>query len=138
MRQGLTYLLLFLTLTIILCSAKTEKKLFHEYQGGFFGYSSTTLKLYIDSTYYFSEWNHTGRSIKDIGKWGKTNNHYYLNSNTKTRWSGRNGKSAKFFRFEMQPFSINVDTLRLLPKDNKDLDYIKEYYTLYKVDKQNN
>ena len=65
-------------LTVILCSAKTDEKQFDEYQGGRFGYSGVTLKLYNDSTYYYSEWNHTGRSKKDNGKWKKINYLYYL------------------------------------------------------------
>jgi hypothetical protein len=120
-------------LTVILCSAKTDKKQFDEYRGGRFGYSSVTIKLYNDSTYYYSEWNHTGRSIKDNGKWGKINDHYYLNSTSKTRWTSRNGKSDKIYRFETQEFNITIDTLRFMPKDAKDNDYFDAYYTLYKV-----
>lgn len=119
--------------TVILCSAKTDEKQFDEYQGGRFGYSRVTLKLYNDSTYYYSEWNHTGRTIKDSGKWGKTSQYYYLNSKTKTRWTSRNGKSDKIFRFEMQQFTIIGDTLKLIPKDQKDNDYFEWYYKLYKV-----
>ncbi len=120
-------------LTAVLCSAKTNEKQFGEYRGGRFGYSGVTLKLYNDSTYCYSEWNHTGRSIKDNGKWGKTNDHYYLNSASKTRWTGRNGKSKKTYRFHNQEFIITVDTLKFLPKEVKDNDYFDAYYKLYKV-----
>jgi hypothetical protein len=120
-------------LTVILCSAKTDEKQFDEYQGGRFGYSGVTLKLYNDSTYYYSEWNHTGRSIKDNGKWKKINYLYYLNSTSKTRWTGRNGKSDKIYRFEKQEFIITGDTLKFIPKDAKDNDYFDAYYKLYKV-----
>ena len=125
--------ILILFLTLILCSAKTDEKIFDEYQGGRFGYSNVTLKLFSDSTYYYSEWGHTGRSIKDSGKWGKTNKHFYLNSETKTSWTGRNGKSEKIYRFEMQKFTILGDTLKLIPKKHKDNDYFDAYYKLYKV-----
>jgi hypothetical protein len=134
MKGGYKYILIIF-LTVILCSARADKKQFDEYQGGRFGYSGVTLKLFSDSTYYFSEWNHTGRSIKDSGKWGKTNQYHYLNSNTKTRWTGRNGKSDKIFRFEMQQFTIKGDTIKLMQKDQKDNDYFDMYYKLYKVEK---
>jgi hypothetical protein len=125
--------ILTLFFTVLLCSAKTDEKIFDEYQGGRFGYSGVTLKLYSDSTYYYSEWNHAGQSIKDSGKWGKTNQHFYLNSETKTRWTGRNGKSDKIYRFKMQKFTILGDTLKLIPKDQKDNDYFDAYHKLYKV-----
>ena len=51
-------------LTIIICSSKTDEEQFDEYLGGRFGYSVVNIKLYNDSTYYYSEWNHTGRSIQ--------------------------------------------------------------------------
>jgi hypothetical protein len=125
--------ILTIILTIILCSAKTVEKQFDVYQGGRFGYSGVTLKLYSDSTYYYSEWNHTGRSIKDNGKWGRRYDHYYLTSKSKTRWTGRNGKSDKIFRFETQEFIMMSDTIKFIPKDAKDNDYFDAYYKLYKV-----
>jgi|694.fasta_scaffold148540_2 hypothetical protein len=125
--------ILTIILTIILCSAKTVEKQFDVYQGGRFGYSLVTLKLYSDSTYYYSEWNHTGRSIKDNGKWGRIYDHYYLTSKSKTRWTGRNGKSDKIFRFETQEFIMMSDTIKFIPKDAKDNDYFDAYYKLYKV-----
>lgn len=125
--------ILTIILTIILCSAKTVEKQFDVYQGGRFGYSGVTLKLYFDSTYYYSEWNHTGRSIKDNGKWGRRYDHYYLTSKSKTRWTGRNGKSDKIFRFETQEFIMMRDTIKFIPKDAKDNDYFDAYYKLYKV-----
>ncbi len=125
--------ILTIFLIVILCSAKTYERQFDEYQGGRFGYSGMTLKLYNDSTYYYSEWNHTGSSIKDNGKWGKVNDNYFLSSKSKTRWNGRNGKSDKIYRFEMQEFIITGDTLKLIPKDQKDKDYYEAYYKLYKV-----
>jgi hypothetical protein len=127
--------ILIIFLTVILCSARTNEKQFDEYHGGRFGYSGVALKLFSDSTYYYSEWNHTGRSIKDSGKWGKSNQYYYLNSNAKTRWTGRTGKSDKIFRFEMQQFIIKGETIKLMPKDQKNNDYFEMYYKLYKVEK---
>ncbi len=135
--KGLHKYILAIILTVILCSAKTVEKSFDEYQGGRFGYSGVTLKLYNDSTYYYSEWNHTGRSIKDSGKWRMANKHYYLNSMTKTRWTGRNGKSDKIFRFEMQQFIVTGDTLKLIPQNEKDADYYDKYYKLFKVSNTN-
>ncbi|MBK8673224.1 MAG: hypothetical protein IPN93_09600 [Bacteroidetes bacterium] len=120
-------------LTIIICSAKTDEEQFDEYLGGRFGYSVVNIKLYNDSTYYYSEWNHTGRSIKDNGKWKKINDHYYLSSTSKTRWTGRNGKSNKIYRFESQEFNITNDTLRLIPKVAKDQAFFDSYYTFKKV-----
>ena len=131
--KGLHKYILTIILTIILCSVKTVEKQFEEYQGGRYGYSGVNLKLYSDSTYYYSEWIHTGQSIKDSGKWKKINNHYYLNSISNTKWTGRNGKSDKIYRFEMQEFTILGDTLKLIPKDQKDNDYFDAYYKLYKV-----
>ena len=119
-------------LAIIFCAAKDEKP-FDEYQGGRYGYSKATLKLYSDSTYGYSEWIHTGSSIHDNGKWGKINHVYYLSSKSKTRWTGRHGKSDKAFRFEMQQFTITADTLKLIPKNEKDADFFDAYYTFYKV-----
>ena len=110
-----------------------DKKQFEEYRGGRFGYSVVTIKLYNDSTYYYSEWNHTGHSIKDNGKWGKINNCYYLNSKSKTKWTGRNGKSKRIYRFEMQEFILSSETLKFIPKEALDIDYFDTYYKLYKV-----
>lgn len=117
----------------------TTEKQFDEYKGGRYGFSGVTLKLYCDSTYYFSEWNHTGRSIKDIGRWGKINDNFYLVSDSKTKWSLRWGKeySKKTYRFTMQEFKIIGDTLKFIPKDSTDNDYYDEYYSLYKVIKTN-
>jgi len=131
--KGLLKYLFIIILTITLCSAKTLRKQFDEYQGGRFGYSGVTLKLYSDSTYYYSEWNHNGYSIEDNGKWGRKNGRFYLNSKYRTRWSGKNVKSYKIYRFETQEFIISSDTLKFIPKDAKDNDYYNEYYKLYKV-----
>ncbi|HNL06356.1 MAG TPA: hypothetical protein PKH93_02210 [Chitinophagales bacterium] len=141
MKQQYKHIIAFF-LIAILCSAITNEKLFEEYVGGRFGFSGITIKLYNDSTYYCSEWNHTGRSIKDNGKWGKIDNHYYLNSISKTRWTGRGGKSKRLYRFDVQEFIIHGDTLKFIPKNAEDIRYNAEdiryydlYYKLYKVTK---
>lgn len=126
--------ILMIGLIAILCAARPEEKRFDEYQGGRFGYSGIVLKLYSDSTYYYSEWNHSLGVLKDAGKWGKANQNYYLNSKGKTIRTGRTGSSQEHFHFEMQPFKITGDTVKFVPKDEKDVDYFDAYYTLYKVD----
>ena len=108
----------------------TDNQPYNEYNGGRFGYSGVTIKLYSDSTYYYSEWNHTGQSINDNGKWTFQDERFQLQSSSRTRWTGRNSKSAKTYRFDMQEFTINGDTLKLVPKDITDNDYYETYYTL--------
>lgn len=130
-RQSKFILILFLA--TIFCAAKVVEKQFNEYKGGRLGYSRATLKLYADSTYYYSEWVHTGRSIKDNGKWGRSKNRYYLTSKSKTKWTGKSGTSNKIFRFEMQEFIILNDTLKMIPKNVTDCDYFESYYKFYKV-----
>jgi hypothetical protein len=116
---------------VLLCSAKTEEKQFDEYRGGRSGYSSVTLRLYNDSTYHYSQWDHTRSTIEDNGKWKRISDHYCLNSTSKTRRTWRGGKSDRFYRFEQQEFMITGDALQFVPKDAKDNDYFAEYYRLY-------
>ncbi len=123
---------------ITFCSAKTDEKQFDEYLGGRFGYSVVNIKLYNDSTYYYTEWNHTGRSIKDNGKWDKINDRYYLNSKSKIKWNSHIGRSNKINRFESQEFIISNDTLRFVPKEGKDIEYFDLNYSLLKFTNSKN
>lgn len=121
-----------LLLIVILCSTKTDENKFDEYQGGRFGYAYVSLKLYKDSTFAYTEWNHTG-SIKDSGIWQKNKQYFYLNSNSMTSWTTKQGKSDMSYRFKMQKFTIVADTLKLIAKNRRDTDYFDTYYKLYKV-----
>ncbi len=96
-----------------------------EYGGGRIGFSACHLKLYDDSTYYWHEWTHAGLNLNDTGTWSELNGHFYLQSAIK-----RKQKATDIIRFEAQEFTINGDTLRLIPKDPKQIDYYSEYFTL--------
>ena len=122
-----------LTLLLISCSATYE-----EFTGGRYGHSFVTIKLYADSTYSYSEWVHTGLSIDDKGKWTNQNGRFYLQSSSRTRWTGIVYKSAKTYLFNMQEFTIDGNTLQLIPKDTTKSDYYYTYYNLVKTIKTNN
>ena len=120
-------------LVIVLYSFISEQKQFVEYHGGRMGFSGVSLKLFNDSTYSYSEWNHTGRSIIDNGKWGRVNEKYFLNSSSMTRWKTRKGKSDKIYRFQSQEIVFTGDTLKFIPINDEEKDYYDDYYRLFRV-----
>lgn len=95
------------------------------YSGGRIGFSACHLKLYEDSTYYWREWTHAGLNLNDTGTWSELNGHFYLQSAIR-----RKQKATDIIRFEAQEFTVNGDTLRLIPKDPEEEDYYSEYFTL--------
>jgi hypothetical protein len=106
-----------------------EKLTSETYNGGRFGYVYTTLFIYSDSTYQYSEFVHSGRSIDDFGKIENLNGKTYLNS-IKTKTEFRKGKSSKKLHFKKQKIKINGDTLFIIPEKDKSPETLKLFYTL--------
>ncbi len=120
---------------ILLIGCSTHKKYNLEkltsetYNGGRFGYVYTTLFIYSDSTYQYSEFVHSGRSIDDFGKIKSFNGKTYLNS-IKTKTKYRKGKSSKKKYFKKQEIKIKGDTLFIIPEKLKSTETLKLFYTL--------
>lgn len=129
-RELLIVIILFL---FVGCSSiiMKENVPYERFNGGRFGYSSNTLNVYSDSTFYYSEWVHTGRSVKDIGEIEYVNGKTYLNS-TKTKSKYRKGKTSNNLKFTKKEILIKGDTLFIVPKHKKNLEFNKEYYTFIK------
>ena len=106
-------------------------KTFREFNGGRWGYSYTSIKLYDDNTYYFSEWQHTSYSIQDSGKYFLVNDTFFLNSIIKTRQKAKNNKDKSRYRFDKQPFILKDSILQILPKSKIDASFYDAYYTFY-------
>jgi len=106
-----------------------EKLISETYNGGRFGYVYTTLFIYSDSTYQYSEFVHSGRSIDDTGEIKNLNGKIYLNS-IKTKTEFRKGKSSKKLHFKEQEIRINGDTLFIIPVKSKSPETLKLFYTL--------
>lgn len=106
-------------------------KTFREFNGGRWGYSYTSIKLYDDNTYYFSEWQHTSYSIQDSGKYFSANHTFFLNSIIKTIPKSKNNKDKPRYRFDRQPFILKDSILKILPKNKKDTSFYDDYYTFY-------
>jgi len=124
------FILLFLLLGCSTLKRQDSKKITSEtYNGGRFGYTYTTLYIYSNDTYVFSEFVHTGRTVDDNGTLEKLNGKTYLNS-TKTKTKFRKGKSSKELRFIKQEIKINGDTLLIIPKKQTSPEVIKQFYTL--------
>jgi hypothetical protein len=123
----------YLLVIILLLQPDSEsQKHFTEYEGGRWGYSTTRIKLYSDSTYnYYESVNRL--YIKDEGIWKKDKKGFVLNSK-KTR-SKSTGNSSKKHRFKNQKFSITGDTLQLIPKEIEDISYYNAYYKMIRVNK---
>lgn len=124
---------LLLLSALLFWSASKPKVPYDRYIGGRFGFSGVTLNLYKDSTYTFREWNHTGYTCEDEGNWIETSGHFYLNSSSKRKRKPRFSRTKPYIRFFQQEFTIEGDTLKLIPEDTSHINYYDLYYTLYKV-----
>ena len=126
-------LIIIISFLLIGCSTINMKENipYERFKGGRFGYSHNILNIYSDSTYYYSEWMHTGRSIKDIGIIKYDNGKTYLNS-TRTENKYRKSKTSSNLKFVKEEFLIKGDSILLVPKNKNNIQYNKEYYTLIK------
>jgi hypothetical protein len=132
MRKGLVIILGSIALMLLSTGYTVikEKELLSAYRNDRFGYTYLTLKLYTDSTYEFSRWNHS-RHVSDQGNWRHdTGGLYYLDSSGKTRWQGRGGKSKKITLFEKKQFAFKGDTIKIV--STKDDVFFDVNYELYR------
>ncbi|TNE79756.1 MAG: hypothetical protein EP332_09915 [Bacteroidetes bacterium] len=101
------------------------------YQGGRTMYSSISIDLNDDNTYYLSSWMHPARYRKDTGTWERINAHRIkLNSTVKTCFTPERGSSEKYYYLENQKCEITDSTLNFIPKKRKDRDFYRAYYSL--------
>ena len=121
----------YLLITVLLLQPDSDQqKLSTTYKGGRWGYSMTEIKLHNDSTYeYFESVNLL--IIKDKGIWKKDKKEFVLNS--KKTMSKFAGKSSTRRHFKKQQFLITGDTIQLIPKEEKDINYYKAYYKMIRV-----
>jgi len=124
-------LIISLSTFILSCSSiKMKENIpYKRFDGGRYGYSHNQLNIYLDSTFYFAEWTHTGALIKDMGNVEYINGKIYLNS-TKSISRYRKEVKSKKLHFIKKEILIHNDTLTIIPDDKKDIQFNKEYNTL--------
>lgn len=102
------------------------------YEGGRVMYSSISIYLNDDSTYYTSEWMHPAVFRKDTGTWSHSNgNSIILNSKSKTCRTPCRDSSWMDYRFVNQKCTLTDSTLYLIPEEDEDKDFYIDYFHLY-------
>lgn len=98
------------------------------YEARRIGYFHASLQINADSTYIYSEWNHTGQTITDKGVLNAKDGSFFLNSVAKVRRKTASGKSKKMYFFVMKEIQIYDDKIIILPFD----EVFPEYCTFNK------
>lgn len=113
-----------------------DKKIIAEYSGGRFGFSSISLTLFMDSTYLYTSWLHTGESFTDKGTFSRSKTKIRLRSDSLISVKSHSGQRS-YMVFDNKTYRLLDDKILLYSRRQEIFDradYYATYFTLYLVD----